>query len=355
MKSVFFVLISLLSLATTVAQEKTGAIHRIIFGSCANQEVDQPIWDAINADNPDVMVMLGDNIYGDSENPADLDAKYQKLAAKPGFVKMRGQSQLVAVWDDHDYGMNDSGKSYPAKNESRKLFLSFFNEPVHSPRWDQEGGIYTSYYWGETGQRIQLLLIDTRWDRDDLKTVSRSEYDNSRVKAQMGPYQPNFDVGAHMISEAQWKWLESELQKPADVRIFGSGIQTLSNYSGWECWANFPEDQDRLFSILKKHRVENLILISGDTHWAEASRLDRKNAYPLWEFTSSGLTQEWEQVSPNANRIGPTFWHANYGVVDFYWEATHPMITISIKNKRGEIQIQNSLRLEDLKYSIPNN
>ena len=75
---------------------------------------------------------------------------------------------------------------------------------------------------------------------------------------------------------------------------------------------------------------------------AETSRLDREDAYPLWEFTSSGLTQEWEQVSPNANRLGPTFFRANYGVIYFYWEAKEPMITISIKNRTGELQLQNS-------------
>jgi len=348
----YFLILFLLNL-TGLGTPPKATIHRLVFGSCANQEVEQPIWDAINADKPDVVVMLGDNIYGDSENPADLESKYQKLAAIPGFIQMREQSQLVAIWDDHDYGMNDSGRSYPAKNESRKLFLHFFNVPFNSPRWDQEGGIYTSYYWGEPGQRVQLLLIDTRWDRDDLKTVSQSEYENGRSKAQMGPYRPNFDVGAHMISEAQWQWLEAELQKPADVRIFGSGIQIFSDYSGWECWANFPEDQDRLLSLLNKHKVENFILISGDTHWAEAIRLDREGAYPLWEFTSSGLTQEWEQVSPNKNRMGPTYYRANYGVIDFDWEAAHPSITISIKDKLGAIRIQNTLRLEDLKTISP--
>ena len=269
MKNLVSIVINLVSwmLSFAAVMAEPSDIHRIVFGSCANQEVEQPVWDAINADKPDIMVMLGDNIYGDSVNPAELEAKYRKLASKPGFQLMRKQSQLVAIWDDHDYGMNDSGRGYPAKKESRRLFLEFFGEKpqlstVGQGRWDIH-----LLLLGKPCRRVQLLLIDTRWDRDDLKAVSQQEYEGSRVPAQMGPYRPNFDIGAHMICEAQWKWLERELQEPADVRILASGIQVLSDYSGWECWANFPEDQDRLFSLLRRHRVENLVLLSGDTHW----------------------------------------------------------------------------------------
>ena len=60
-------------------------LRRIAFGSCANQERPQPIWDAVRASQPELLLLLGDNIYADTNNMDVMRAKYAKLAAMPGF------------------------------------------------------------------------------------------------------------------------------------------------------------------------------------------------------------------------------------------------------------------------------
>ncbi|HND53430.1 MAG TPA: hypothetical protein PLV92_13565, partial [Pirellulaceae bacterium] len=42
-------------------------LTRIGFGSCAKQDKPQPIWDAVVAGKPQLFLMIGDNIYGDTE------------------------------------------------------------------------------------------------------------------------------------------------------------------------------------------------------------------------------------------------------------------------------------------------
>jgi alkaline phosphatase D len=41
-------------------------LSRIAFGSCANQDRPQPIWDAVVEIKPQRFVFLGDNIYADT-------------------------------------------------------------------------------------------------------------------------------------------------------------------------------------------------------------------------------------------------------------------------------------------------
>ncbi|EDY84870.1 hypothetical protein VDG1235_4504 [Verrucomicrobiia bacterium DG1235] len=325
----------------------------LAFGSCAKESKQQPIWSSIRAEQPDVFAMLGDNIYGDTEDMSVLRRKYAKLGKVPGFASLRKETELVAIWDDHDYGENDAGKEYPKKHDSRKAFLEFFREPEDSPRWNQEGGIYTSYTWGETGKRAQLILLDTRWNRDPLLSVSKTEYALKRNPKDMGPYNPTADSSSVMIGEAQWKWLETQLRQPADIRFIASGIQILSEGTGWEAWSNFPHERQRLFDLIESTHANGTVLLSGDTHWAEFSKVKLPSGYPLWELTSSGLTEEWKQVSPNLHRIGHTTYKANYGLIKIDWNAPAPYLTLSIKNENGRIQIQNTILISDLQFNSP--
>jgi alkaline phosphatase D len=59
-------------------------ISRIALGSCARQDRPMPIWSAISSFKPDVLLMLGDNVYGDTEDMAVLRGKYDLLAADRG-------------------------------------------------------------------------------------------------------------------------------------------------------------------------------------------------------------------------------------------------------------------------------
>jgi alkaline phosphatase D len=87
-------------------------LSRIAFGSCANQEKPQPIWDAVLAARPQLLLLFGDNIYADTEDMDVMRRKYAKVAAKPGTRSMRAGCPILAVWDDHDLGANDAGGDF---------------------------------------------------------------------------------------------------------------------------------------------------------------------------------------------------------------------------------------------------
>ena len=316
-------------------------VSRIAFGSCAHQDKPQPIWNAIVAEQPDAFIFLGDNIYGDSDDPEVLKAKYQKLASKPGFQQLKAQVPVFATWDDHDYGQNDSGHEYVSKEESRKIMLEFWNEPKDSDRWHRPDGIYTSEIIEADDKKIQIILLDLRWNRTELETVSNLSELGERNRNNQGPYNPGADPQSTLMGEAQWLWLEEQMQLEADFRIIGSSIQLLADFTGWETWLNFPDERERFIELMKSNQQCPAIIISGDVHWCELSRMNVEGmSQPLLELTSSGLTEIWEQISPNKHRVGEAFAVENFGLIEIDWSGQTPSVSLFVKGVEGNTLIE---------------
>src|SRR5262245_54578913 len=128
-RSVLASLAALPLAAGAVGRRDESPVSRILFGCCARQDQPEPIWDPIVAAKPDLFLMIGDNIYGDSQDMEILRAKYKLLGEKPGFKKLRETCPLLATWDDHDFGVNDGGADYPKREESQQVFMEFFKIP----------------------------------------------------------------------------------------------------------------------------------------------------------------------------------------------------------------------------------
>ena len=330
-------IISCLAMTCLAGYANAQPVTHIAFGSCVHQDRPQPIWGQVLAANPDVFVFLGDNIYGDSDDPAVLQSRYDQLGQVDGFQRLREQAKVVAIWDDHDYGQNDAGLEYVSKEASRQIMLDFWEEPADSERRTRDDGIYTSYTFGETGQRVQLILLDLRWNRTSLVSVSDSAQAAARTAADMGPYEVSLAAGASMLGQTQWAWFEQQLQEPADLRIIGSSIQLLADFTGWESWANFPADRQRFFEALQSAPQVPTMIISGDTHWSEVSRIDDVGLpWPLVDVTSSGLTEEWYAISPNRHRVGEAFAQANFGLLTIDWRGEKPQVNVQIRDVDGQ-------------------
>lgn len=327
-------------------------LSRIAFGACAHQKKEQPVWDAILEAKPDVFVFLGDNIYGDTRDMNELRDCYAQLAAKPGFKKLRDNVPIISVWDDHDFGENDGGDAYPMKRQSRDVFLDFWNEPKDSPRRKRDG-VYAAYIFGPTGQRVQIILPDLRTHRTPLRTVdlggkSHREWTAAQSKSGAsvpGPYVCNRDAKATMLGPAQWVWLEEQFQANVDVRIFGSSLQVLADFPGWESWILYARDHQRLIDLARRQRAAGMVFLSGDTHYGELSRLDVDLPHPLWDITSSGLTEVWPDLPPNTNRQGVAVREVNFGMVNIDWAGSDTRLSLQVHDVKGAVKLQQTVPL----------
>ena len=332
-------------------------LSRIAFGSCANQDRPQPVWEAVVATQPELFLFLGDNVYADTEDIDVLRATYQRLGKQPGFQKLKQTCPVLATWDDHDFGANDAGGEYPKKRESQQVFLDFFDVPKGDPRRRQEG-VYQARVFGPVGKRVQIILLDTRYFRSPLKKGFKA---GEPGDGRRGVYLPNTDPQATMLGEQQWKWLGEQLRMPAELRLIGSSIQFVADEHGSEKWGNFPRERQRLLQLLRETKAAGVVVLSGDRHLAEISRLPAgdKNGpgYALYDVTSSSLNVPSGNLTKagtrfaneiNSYRVGLTYFEANFGTIAINWEQAEPVIRLQVRDTEGDVVLQQKVTLSEL-------
>ena len=341
-----FLLLVLSLLSCNVNAQKN--ISKIAFGSCANQSDRLPIFDIVVKHKPDLFIFLGDNIYGDTDNMNTLQSKYDRMAAKPTFQNLKNNVPIIATWDDHDYGQNDAGRHYSKKAASKEIFLKFFSEPENSERRKHEG-VYTSNIYNNKGKKVQIILLDNRTFRDNYKKYNGELADDKRYFYVLD-YAPQQNSDSTYLGAAQWKWLEAELQKPADIRLIGSGSQFGIEYNGYEGWANFPLEQKRFLNLIKKTKANGVLFLSGDVHYAEISKLTEPGLYPIYDFTSSGLSSTWHFATPNKNRIEGPIMENHFGLLTIDWKKKIPEIKMEIWDVSDNQRVEYTIGLDEIRF-----
>ena len=342
-------------LCSTLVADAEEPLSRIAFGSCANEKRPQPIWDAIQRLQPQLFIFTGDNVYADTADPAKLRESYEKLSQLPGFATLRAATPIIGTWDDHDYGKNDAGAEFEGKGAAKEAFMKFFATPEDSPLRQREG-IYDAKIFGHEGKRVQVILLDTRWFRGPLLTMSNDELKAARAATgkPVGRYLPGTESESTMLGEEQWKWLVDELKKPAELRLLVSGIQVLALDHGWEKWGNLPRERRRLLEVIRDHATD-VVILSGDRHSSDISMVppetDGGPFYPLYDITSSGLNQTGLPDEPNRFRVAgdAVYNEPNFGWIEIDWAAEDPAVTLEIRDLEGEVVREARTTLNTLK------
>ncbi|CAL65765.1 alkaline phosphatase D family protein [Christiangramia forsetii] len=296
--------------SSSSANKETESDFVIAFGSCNREDESQLLWKPILKNHPDVFLWGGDNIYSDTDNAEIMKAAYQKQKNNRNYQKLLNQVPVLGIWDDHDYGLNDGGEEWHFKNRSQQLFLDFMEVSEESPRRSREGIYHSEIFKTEKGN-VKVILLDTRYFRDEL---IKSEDPNKR-------YEPSTGT---VLGEEQWSWLEAELgNSEVDFNVILSSIQILSAEHGFETWGNFPMEVEKLKDLIVASKVKNVILLSGDRHISEFSATEVSGLnYPLIDFTSSGLTHTYEEFSgePNQYRVGEVVKNKSFGMLRFNFD-----------------------------------
>ncbi|TWU13333.1 PhoD-like phosphatase [Symmachiella macrocystis] len=334
---------------------KSDTIHRIAFGSCAKHWQHQPIWKTVVATQPDLFLFLGDAIYSDTDGKTawaiseqQLQGEWNRLADKPEFQRFRDQVPIMATWDNHDYGTHNGGAEFHLKEASKRLFLDFFGEPLDSPR-RRRAGIYDAKVFGPEGRRVQIILLDTRTFRGPFKRDMRSKQERVKI-GKVGGYLPHDDTDLPILGKAQWAWLDRQLRQPAEIRLVCSSTQIIPNEKGMDEWGCFPHERQRLFDLIETTEANGVILLSGNVHFAEISKMESK-PYPLLDFTSSGLTHINQAYAEAGNkyRVAGPLARLNFGFVEINWSAKpSAQITLKAIDGNGSVGFAHSIFLSQL-------
>jgi alkaline phosphatase D len=318
----------------TLASAQKKKEFTIAFGSCNRTTLPQPLWDEIISEKPDLWIWLGDNIYGDSNDTLVLRTKYNSQLSNEGYKKLAAQTPIIGTWDDHDYGKNDGNKTFEIKKESQQLALDFLQEPKNSPRRQQEG-IYAAYDYKVGRKKIKVILLDVRYHQDPLTRNDQG-------------YIPNPD--GDILGEVQWQWLEKELKNSkADVHIIGSGLQFIPEEHATEKWGNFPKSLNRFYNLLATTQAKGVLLITGDRHIGEISKTQVPGMkYPLYEFTSSGLTHSSVNNTANKNRyrVGALVTQKHYAVFRFSTTKKKLEVEATLKGEEGMVYTTEKITIQ---------
>nr|WP_156780938.1 alkaline phosphatase D family protein [Hyphomonas sp. Mor2] len=326
-------------------------ITSVLLGSCLDEEKGpSAAMRSIANENADLFLMVGDNVYGDRDgrayvnNQPNLDEvreSFADLAAREDFQAVRAAHPMMVAWDDHDFGANDAGNEFPFRGLAERVHEVFWGlESQDVGKWP---GTYYARSFGPDGQRVQVIMLDTRFFRssltptDDWGAKGKERY----LPAPAGSMQD-------MLGAAQWTWLENQLRQPADIRLIASSIQIMPTTHGWEAWSAMPDERQRLFDLIKRTDATGVVFLSGDRHTAFIYEEDGILPYAAHELTSSSLNVAFatESEEMDARQVGAGFAPENYGKLEIDWDAK--TIALKVKDNAGQTVRQNDLTFAEI-------
>lgn len=292
------------------------------------------IFDAIAAAKPDLMLWLGDNLYlqrPDFLDPASMAMHYRRQRAFAPLAPLLTAAPQLAIWDDHDYGPNDSDTSYVLKGEALRLFQRYWPNVTHG--LPDTPGIFGFAQYGD----VLFFLLDDRYHR------SPNRWPDGADKTMFG---------AHQLT-----WLKQALTSApkTSLKIIAGGSQFWNRASRFEGWHHFGTEQRAFAEWLAEQKIDGVIFLSGDRHFGELLRIERPGTYPLYEFTSSPLTSRPPSRIDNAEKSNPDLVAGTlvakrqFGMIRVTGAGSDRMIGFESRDSTGALLWRHEVRARDLR------
>lgn len=302
----------------------------IAFGSCMyinETELDRPgkpygsgysIFESISMKNPDIMIWGGDNTY---LREADWDSKtgiYHRNTHSRSIKEIQpllAKTQNFAIWDDHDYGPNDSDRSFYNKYITQKAFKDFWANKSYGIGSNQNEGVFSTFNWGDA----QFFLIDDRFFRSPQDRITGDKT---------------------MLGSTQFEWLIDALSSSiSSFKIIVIGGQVLNSVPDAENYGHYPEEKEKLLKEIYNNKIKGVLFLTGDRHFAELSMLTRGGTYPIYDWTVSPLTAgvvSGKGVENNKYKVaGSDFAQHNFGLISFSGNKANRQLKLSLFDTNG--------------------
>ncbi len=325
----------------TFPEEGEPAAFEIGFGACAGYTPwRERMWRRIASYDFPLLLLLGDNVYIDRPERQVLQRYcYYRRQSRREFRTLTPETCIAAVWDDHDFGDNDSeGGPEPFEPEWKvdawQTFRNNWNNAAYGGGEDQPG------VWHEMSiADVDIFMLDGRYYRTSEDAESPS-----------------------MLGPTQKQWLFEKLQSStATFKLIASGVPFPDGAKpgAWpwrsDTWEGYPDEREEIFSFIEDREIEGVVLLSGDRHRADVWRIERDEGYDLHEFQNGRLTNvhTHEAVDGRARQY-PLFSYnerPHFGRLRFDTTQADPSITYDIINIRGEVVHSTTLHRSRLTVS----
>ncbi len=322
-----------------------------VFGSCAflnDPAFDRPgpaygqgteIFQHIADSGADFMIWDGDTWYyqePDFDSVSGLWYRASHQRATPELQRLFASMSHYAIWDDHDYGSNDSNKAYEFKNETLAIFRAYWPNPGSGEA--QHPGVFFKFFWSDAA----FFLTDDRWYRDD-DHLDPSQADG--IKTQLGAPQRD--------------WLKQSLLAAQHLGLYPwkfvvTGGQLLTDFDG-ENFSNFAEERQDLLDFIAHHGITGVVILSGDVHFTELTKRQLTASQSIYELTSSPLSSrvdfpDEERRDHDPHRVGGTLvTDPNYCRLAIHGPADARVLTITCFDKTNSRRWAHDIREAELR------
>ena len=256
---------------TTLAKKLNAPKIAVI--SCTDDsytEIQKQQWNLVKNKNPDLLFLIGDNVYVDNHikrslskiTEVDILERYIETRLALEVFQWKHLTPIFATWDDHDFGKNNAHQSFEFKDQSKYIFQVFF--PMVPTKTIQKGpGVSSLFSLGKT----HFIFLDNRYFRSEKLSQPESHF-----------------------GKEQEQWVSSLLKSKKGAFALISGDQFFGGYHPFESYqGDHPQAFENFLKMIQSHK-KPVYFISGDRHIAEVMKIPKKYlGYSTYEFTSSGL------------------------------------------------------------------
>ena len=217
----------------------------IALGSCAMTNSNHAVFSTIESLNPLFFFHLGDMHY---QNIAVNNVNLFRSAFE-GILNSANQSSLYRstaisyIWDDHDYGPNNSDSTAPGRTAARLTYQEYV------PHYALSAGtgdvpIYYSFSVG----RVRFIVCDSRSARS--------------------PFSATDNSSKTMLGTAQKAWFKQELLDAASSHALIVWVNSLPwiGTTGDDGWHGYTTERAELAQFIRDNNINNLCMVSGDAH-----------------------------------------------------------------------------------------
>jgi alkaline phosphatase D len=317
---------------TRTAPARDAAVDRLrlCFGSCHKYEAGHYAgWHHVVAEEPDLIVFLGDYIYENDPSPKALRphlnpeprdvpgyrVRYATYKLDPLLQAAHAAAPWAVTWDDHEVADNYAA-DLDEHNGDRAAFLKrraaayqVYWEHMPLRRSARPQGAFARLYrtldWGRLAQ-FQILddrqfrsghpcqppeLLPAHQDYLDLVPDCAERHDAGRTI--LGREQEAWLDTALTRTGARWNLLAQQTLMTSYARLYAAKPDSPTGLFTMDTWGGYPAARERVLRRWRDARTPNPLVLSGDVHAFVATDMadpDAPDRLLASEFVGGSIT-----------------------------------------------------------------